>query len=96
MSDRVETECTCCGTKLTVHVETGEILAEERPKKDLGKSFEDAMGNVQSGASRREDAFSKAFNRTQHLDDVLEKKFEEARKKAKTDKSKPTNPFDME
>ena len=48
------------------------------------------------GAGRREEVFSKAFDRQQRLDDVLEKKFEEARKKAEKDKSKPFNPFDGE
>ena len=96
MADRVEVECPCCSTRLTVDVATGEILSEERPKPDATKTFQDAMGKVQSGASRRDDAFSKAFDRTQNLDDLLEKKFEEARKKAKKDKSKPRNPFDLE
>lgn len=96
MADRVQTVCPCCETKLTVDTTTGDILAEERPKKDLTKSFEDAMGNVRQGAGRREEVFSKAFDRQQRLDDVLEKKFEEARKKAEKDKSKPFNPFDGE
>ena len=96
MGDRVQTVCPCCETKLTVDTETGDILAEERPKRDLTKSFEDAMGNVRQGAGRREEVFSKAFDRQQRLDDVLEKKFEEARKKAAEDESKPFNPFDAE
>jgi hypothetical protein len=96
MADRVQTVCPCCETKLTVDTATGDILAEERPKKDLTKTFEDAMGNVRQGAGRREEVFSKAFDRQQRLDDVLEKKFEEARKKAEKDKSKPFNPFDGE
>jgi hypothetical protein len=45
---------------------------------------------------RRAQAFDKAFDRTKHLDDVLEKKFEEARKKAKKDDSKPRSPFDLD
>ena len=96
MADRVQTVCPCCETKLTVDTKTGDILAEERPKKDLTKSFEDAMGTVRQGAGRREEVFSQAFDRQQRLDDVLEKKFEEARKKAEKDKSKPINPFDGE
>ena len=55
------------------------------------------MKSVESGASRRDDAFSKAFDRTQNLDDLLQKKFEEAKKKAAKDKSdKPFNPMDMD
>ena len=97
MPDRHAIICPCCSTKLTVDAATGEILAEERPAVDHEKSFEDAMQSVRSGASRRDEAFSKAFDRTQNLDDLLQKKFEEAKKKAAKDKSKkPVNPMDMD
>ena len=97
MSDRHEITCPCCSTKLTVDAATGEILAEERPEADHAKTFDEAMSGVKGGASRREEAFSKAFDRTQNLDDLLQKKFEEARKKAAKDKSKkPRSPFDMD
>ena len=97
MSDRHEITCPCCSTILTVDAATGEILAEERPKVDHDQSFEDAMKSVKSGASRRDEAFSKAFDRTQNLDDLLQKKFEEAKKKAAKDKTKkPHNPMDMD
>jgi hypothetical protein len=96
MSDRVETICPCCSTKLVVDTDSGEILSEERPKADHLKSFDDAMTQVQGSEARRKDAFDKAFDRTQHLDDVLQKKFEEAQKKAAKDKSKPIKPFDLD
>jgi hypothetical protein len=97
MADRHELICPCCDTKLTVDAKTGEILAEERPKMDVKKTFDDAMGQVKSGAKRREDAFAKAFDRTQNLDDLLSKKFEEAKKKADKDESKkPHRPFDFD
>jgi len=96
MSDRVETICPCCSTKLVVDTDSGAILSEERPKADHAKSFDDAMTQVQGGEARRKDAFDKAFDRTQNLDDVLQKKFEEAQKKAAKDKSKPIKPFDLD
>jgi len=96
MADRVELQCPCCNTKLTVDTETGEILAEERPKLDATKTFDDAMNTVSGGSERRSKAFDKAFDKTKHLDDLLEKKFEEARKKAKKDDSKPHNPLDFD
>ncbi len=86
--------CPCCSTELTVDAATGEILAEERPKADPGASFEQAMQNVRSGSQRREEAFSKAFERTKHLDDLLGKKFEEAKKKAAQDDKPWRNPLD--
>jgi len=97
MRDRVDVECPCCATRLTVDVETGEILAEERPKRDADKTFETAMSDLQAGTGKREQAFAKAFDRTRKLDDLLDKKFEEARKKAAKDPAqKPDSPFDLD
>ena len=96
MSDRVELTCPCCSTKLVVDGATGEILAEERPEPDHTATFDSALGAVQSGEQRRHDAFAKAFDKTQRLDDLLSKKFDEAKKKAAKDKSKPRNPFDLD
>lgn len=97
MADRHEVECPCCGNKLTVDAASGEILAEDRPKVDTEKSFESAMNQVKSGAKKREDAFSKAFDRTKHMDDLLSKKFEEAKKKAeKEPDGKPFRPLDFD
>ena len=96
MADRVDIVCPCCATKLVVETKSGEILSEERPKRDTDATFEDAMKTVRSGASRREQAFSKAVDRTRSLDDLLEKKFEEARKKAAKNESKPRSPFDFD
>jgi len=80
-----------------VDAATGTILSEERPKADPAATFDQAMNVVRGGAARREDAFSKAFERTKNLDDLLEKKFEEAKRKAATDPStKPKNPLDFD
>ena len=97
MADRIDIVCPCCETRLVADTETGEILSETRPKRDADASFADAMKQVKSGESRREDAFSKAFQRTKKLDSLLDKKFEEARKKAKDEKDeKPFNPMDYD
>lgn len=96
MKERVNITCPCCSTKLVVDVETEEILSVEQPVVDQTKTFDSAMDQVRGGEQRRDDAFLKAFDKTQRLDDVLGKKFEEAKKKAAQDKSKPRNPFDMD
>lgn len=96
-SDRVDVTCPCCRTRLVVDTENGEILAQERPEQDVEKTFDAAMKQVHDGAGRREDAFKKALDRNRRLDDVLEKKFEEARKKAEQDPDKrPFNPLDAD
>ena len=96
MADRVEVKCPCCNTRLVVDNETGDVLSEERPGSDHGKTFDSALSEVRAGANRRADAFSKAFDKTQRQDDLLSKKFDEARKKAAKDTSKPRNPFDLD
>lgn len=96
MSDRIDVTCPCCATRLVIDAESGEILAEERPEPDHAKTFDQALSDVRSGSRRREDAFSKAYDKTQKLDDLLTKKFEEAKKKASKDTSKPRNPFDLD
>lgn len=95
MVDRVGVVCPCCKTKLVVDSASGEVLAEERPAAPTA-SFEDAFDRVRGGSQRREEAFAKAVDRTKNLDDLLNKKFEEARKKAKDDTSKPRGPFDAD
>lgn len=97
MAENVEVTCPCCATKLVVDAGSGEVLSQERPKVDHDKTFESALSDVRSGSSKREDAFSKAFDRTRKLDEVLEKKFAEAKKKAEKDpRGKPRGPFDLD
>lgn len=94
MSDTLRLTCPCCATKLAIDAKTGEILSEERPKADHGATFEKAMQEVRSGDARREDAFSKAFEKTKNLDDLLSRKFEEAKRKAADDPGPWRNPLD--
>ncbi len=96
MPERVEVTCPCCATKLVVDAATAEILSAERPEADHAKNFDTAMNDVRTGEQRRDEAFHKAFDRTQHLDDLLSKKFEEAKKKAAKDPDKPHNPLDWD
>lgn len=95
MSDSLQVDCPCCGAKLTVDRSTGDVVSSEAAR-PVGKTFEEAIGNVRSGGRRREEAFTKAFDKTRRLDDLLEKKFEEAKKKAAEDDSPLRNPLDFE
>jgi hypothetical protein len=97
MTKRLELSCPCCDTKLVVDGETGDILSEERPKTSDRVSFDAALREQQQSASKRASAFDQAYDRTQRSQDVLAKKFEEARRKAAKDPSKkPPNPFDLD
>jgi hypothetical protein len=97
MSDSIDVTCPCCSTRLVVDRKTAEVLSHERPPADHEKNFDDAMTAVHGGADRREEAFSKAFKRTRNMDDLLQKKFDEARKKADEDPNKKhRNPLDFD
>lgn len=97
MPDRIDVKCPCCDTKLVVDVDSGAILSEERPKITDRTTFDAAVAGVRAGAAKRQRAFEDAFDRTRKQEDVLEKKFEEARKKAAKDPDKkPRNPLDFD
>ena len=95
MSTSVRVACPCCSARLSVDPATGDVLsfdmATEKPL-----DFDQAVGEVRSAEQRRADAFSKAFDKTRRLEDVLDKKFQEARKKAAQDPTPPRNPFDTD
>ncbi len=95
MSTSVRVSCPCCSARLTVDPGTGDVLSVDAPA-TAPKDFDQAVGEVRSAEQRREDAFSRAFDRTRRLEDVLDKKFEEARKKAAKDPTPPRNPFDRD
>jgi hypothetical protein len=95
MEQSLRVDCPCCGAKLVVARDTGDVVTFEAPKA-APKSFDEAVGEMRSGHARREDAFAKAFDRTRRLEQVLDKKFEEARKKAEDDPAPPRNPFEGE
>lgn len=96
MAQMLDVLCPCCGNRMTVDASTGDVLAEERPAPKPTKTFEDAMTEVRSGTQKREEAFSKAAEKTRRLQDLLDKKFEEARKKAGDEPTRPTNIFDLD
>ena len=93
----LQVTCPCCGTVLTLDPETGAILLEERPRRGPLKSFEEA---ARENAARHEQAkaqLAKAMEETRHKDEILEKKFREAMKKAeKDDTPPPPRPFDLD
>lgn len=99
MADRLRLECPCCEAELTVDPDSGEILHAQPKKRDARATFDSAVAELQSGAQRREDAFAKAFRRTRDQNDLLNKKFEEARRRAKDQgdaDDRPVNPMDLD
>jgi hypothetical protein len=93
MSENLRVTCPCCGATLSVATATGDVVTFDAPR-EAPKSFEDAVGDMQSGRVKRDDAFSKAFDRTRRLEQILDQKFQEARKKADGDPTPPKRAFD--
>src|SRR3989442_15651010 len=90
MSNTLEICCPCCGTEMKVDPATGAILSEKRPKRS--KSFEDAVAAEKEREGALGSAFKKAFTSVEHEKEILEKKLQEAMKKAKEEKDKPLPP----
>jgi hypothetical protein len=90
-----EIVCPCCSTKLTVAADTGDILHEERPKKGT-VSWEHALQANQSKQAEAEALFAKGMDRERRADEILEKKFKEALKRADKSDTPPPRIFDLD
>ena len=88
--------CPCCSTVLHLDRDTGALLLEERPRKGPVKSLEEA---ARENAARQDQAraqLAKAMQDEKNRDEIMEKKFKEAMKKAEKDETPPPRPFDLD
>ncbi len=86
-----EVVCPCCGARLTIDPEVRAILSHEEPPKaptvtDLKKAVEALKGE----AGRRQAQFAQSMQAEKEKGKVLDRKFQEALKKAKDEP--PTAP----
>ena len=93
--DNIELSCPCCRTKLIVDRDSGEILFEERPKRS-GFTWDDALEARESKQQEAEKMFAKGMDRQRNADDILEKKFREALKRADESDDPPPRIFDLD
>jgi hypothetical protein len=93
----IEVTCPCCDAKLTVDTELAVVLSHVSPPKpapdlDIG----DAARILAEQARLREDKFRDSWVAESKKEDVLNRKFEEALKKAKDNPAeKPLRDFDL-
>jgi hypothetical protein len=88
--------CPCCEATLTIDAQTGSLLAHEEKKKAHG-SFEDLAGELSRKKELREQLFAQEMSSMKDRERLLEEKFQEALKRADTDKDKPfLNPLDLD
>jgi hypothetical protein len=95
MPEALDIVCPCCEAVLKVDPETGAVVWADR-KKRKPKDFDDLVTRVQSSKSVLDEKFARSVRQTKHAAEILDKKFEEARKRAEKDDSRPPHPFENE
>ena len=93
----IEVNCPCCHAKLTVDTELSVVLSHEAPTRTAPNvAIEDAARILAEQARLREDKFRDSWEAESKKEDVLNRKFEEALKKAKDQPvEKPVRDFDL-
>jgi ribulose kinase len=94
-----EVTCPCCNAVLKVDPETKAVISHTAAAKP--RTFEDieaAARAMKEQDSRRDSIFRQSVEAQKHAGDLLEKKFQEAVKKAKEspDTGKPIRDWDLE
>jgi len=91
--------CPCCGAVLKVDPSTQGVIAHTpRVQPKMFNDMEEAARAMKEQDSRRESIFRQSVEAQKHASDLLEKKFQEAVKKAKEtpDTGKPIRDFDLD
>jgi molecular chaperone DnaK (HSP70) len=94
-----EVTCPCCGAVMKVDPGTRAVISHTAPV--VPKTFndmEEAARAMREQDSRRESIFRQSVEAQKHASDLLEKKFQEALKRAKEtpDTGKPIRDFDLD
>jgi hypothetical protein len=94
----IEVTCPCCHAKLNVDTELAVVLSHEAPPKVAPDvDISDSARILQEQARRREDKFLESWQAEKMKEDVLNRKFEEALKKAKDQPAdRPLRDYDLE
>jgi ribulose kinase len=98
-SPAFEVTCPCCSAVLKVDSDTQAVIAHTAAvKPKMFGDIEEAARAMKEQDSRRESIFRQSVEAQKHASDLLEKKFQEAIKKAKEspDTGKPIRDFDLD
>lgn len=92
--------CPDCGSSLLIDRSTGEVLAHRPPKAPPGggRDFDSLRRDLDTRKAEAEDLFSRELDAMKDRDRLLEKKFEEAMKRAEEepDDEPPPRPWDLD
>lgn len=94
-----EVTCPCCGAVLKVDPADQAIIAHTAPvKPKTFNDIEEAARAMKEQDSRRDSIFRQSVEAQKHASDLLEKKFQEALKKAKEtpDTGRPIREIDLD
>lgn len=94
-NEPLELKCPCCSSKLVVDRGTGDILHEERPQRSE-VNWDYALKAGKDKQAEAEALFSEGMDRERRADKILEKKFEEALKRADKSDTPPPRIFDLD
>ncbi len=96
MPEALDITCPCCQATLRVDAETGAVVwVEER--KGPAHDLDELVSRVRSAKGTLEEKFARSMSQARNQKQILDKKFEEARRRAEADPNKkPLNPFDLE
>jgi hypothetical protein len=95
----IEVACPECGSTLKIDAKTRAVIAHTpAPRKRTFEDFETAARAMREQDERKESLFRQAVDAEKNKNDVLEKKFAEAMRKAKEtpDSGKPLRDFDLD
>ena len=98
-SPAFEITCPCCSAVLKVDPAEKAVIAHTAAvKPKMFNDMEEAARAMREQDSRRESIFRQSVEAQKHASDLLEKKFQEAVKKAKEspDTGKPIRDFDLD
>jgi hypothetical protein len=96
MPEAIDVTCPCCQSLLKVDPETQTVVWVEQ-KKAPAKDLDDLVTRVHSQRGALDQKFARSVEQNRNQRDILEKKFEEARKRAALNPNeRPPNPFDNE
>ena len=94
MPEAFDVTCPCCEALLKVDPETGAVVWADA-KKAPPKDFDDLVSRVGRNKSVIDEKFARSVQQTRRASEILDKKFEEARRRAEADPTaKPPHPFE--
>jgi hypothetical protein len=91
--------CPCCGAVLKVDPVTEAVISHVAPvKPKMFNDLDEAARAMKEQDSRRDSIFRQSVEAQKHASDLLEKKFQEALRKAKEspDTGRPIRDFDLD